>query len=247
MENRSFDGASSDFKELKGCVIEEVHLSTDKTDLYFKVGADKWLKYSADGDCCSSSWFENVDVPSVGKIKVFEVLKREMPQDSWGLSGHECLAFYGWSLVTDKGYLDIEMRNSSNGYYGGSVCFAGELSPELDKKKKEEEEEVKKKEEEKLTIIRSIFNKMLEVSKFVDFKILVAVASPATILKLEVEIDKHAIGLKYISDEKKDVIQLYNHQGKCIVVRDDSKTSDGIDFMIPIDKVSHMFPYGIKK
>lgn len=160
MEKRKFDGSSADFKELIGCVIDEVYLNNNRDEVYFKVGHDSWLKYSADGYCCSNSWFESVDVPSEKPMKVFEVLEREMPKDSWGEGGHECVAFYGWSIVTNQGYLDVEMRNSSNGYYGGSVRFCGKLSPELDKKKKEEE--IKKKEEEKFTILRSIYQSLFQ-------------------------------------------------------------------------------------
>jgi len=28
-----------------------------------------------------------------------------------------------WTIRTDRGYIDIEVRNSHNGYYGGSFSF----------------------------------------------------------------------------------------------------------------------------
>ncbi len=33
----------------------------------------------------------------------------------------ECLQIYKTTLKTDKGDCDVEYRNSSNGYYGGSL------------------------------------------------------------------------------------------------------------------------------
>jgi hypothetical protein len=31
-----------------------------------------------------------------------------------------------WTIATDRGYLDLEVRNSHNGYYGGSVEYREE-------------------------------------------------------------------------------------------------------------------------
>jgi hypothetical protein len=28
-----------------------------------------------------------------------------------------------WTIATDRGYIDLEVRNSHNGYYGGSVVY----------------------------------------------------------------------------------------------------------------------------
>ena len=35
--------------------------------------------------------------------------------------------FYGLSIKTDKGEIVIDYRNSSNGYYGGSLCWPSSL------------------------------------------------------------------------------------------------------------------------
>ncbi len=39
---------------------------------------------------------------------------------------YDCLQFYGYKITTDKGDATIEFRNSSNGYYGGSIGIAGD-------------------------------------------------------------------------------------------------------------------------
>ncbi len=39
---------------------------------------------------------------------------------------HYYLQQYFYEIVTDKGSFTLEMRNESNGYYGGSMEFIGE-------------------------------------------------------------------------------------------------------------------------
>lgn len=111
----------STFSELIGLKIEK--LFGDKDTLGFRT-SDKDFVYTAYGDCCSTSWFEHVSgidflvghtVQSVEDISLPEIT------DPKELSDHECLQQYGYRITTDKGYFLVEMRNSSNGYYGGSV------------------------------------------------------------------------------------------------------------------------------
>lgn len=33
----------------------------------------------------------------------------------------ECIKYYGFKITTSKGHIIIDYRNSSNGYYGGSL------------------------------------------------------------------------------------------------------------------------------
>lgn len=35
----------------------------------------------------------------------------------------ELIQFYGFSIKTDRGDIEIDYRNSSNGYYGGNLSF----------------------------------------------------------------------------------------------------------------------------
>jgi hypothetical protein len=34
-----------------------------------------------------------------------------------------------WTIATDRGYIDLEVRNSHNGYYGGSVVYDEKYNP----------------------------------------------------------------------------------------------------------------------
>lgn len=67
------------------------------------------------GDCCSRSWIESVDEQgAIGGVVT-----------DWDYGACEYLDAYGEEkqyfpvLKTTKGRVHIELRNSSNGYYGG--------------------------------------------------------------------------------------------------------------------------------
>ena len=42
--------------------------------------------------------------------------------------GYEVVQDGFWTIRTDRGYIDIEVRNSHNGYYGGSVRYDEDTS-----------------------------------------------------------------------------------------------------------------------
>ena len=78
------------------------------------------LELWCDADCCSHSWFEHIELPEFPFTikKAEEVSGEDVLQEVE--AQYECLRTYGFKMETDKGHVDIAMRNSSNGYYGGS-------------------------------------------------------------------------------------------------------------------------------
>ena len=76
---------------------------------------------NAYGDCCSHSWFEHMELPefpfTITKLETVDIAD-VTKEDGYGCE--ERLQTYSLKITTDKGHGDIEMRNSSNGYYGGS-------------------------------------------------------------------------------------------------------------------------------
>jgi hypothetical protein len=86
---------------------------------------DKGLvRWEVEGECCSHSWIEHVDLELVGG-EVFEVVQNELPP-TWyaahpGPPEAECLTLYGVTIRTAKGTGTIDFRNESNGYYGGWI------------------------------------------------------------------------------------------------------------------------------
>jgi hypothetical protein len=110
----------NDFKLLEGHKILALH--GDRDTLQFTTEFET-LSYGCVGDCCSNSWFEHIS--GVEFLVGHTIVKTEnidmnsiTPEDE---KGHECLQQYGYRLTTDKGYFEIDMRNSSNGYYGGYI------------------------------------------------------------------------------------------------------------------------------
>lgn len=107
--------------KLEGVTVLEIRINEDKDriKLILKDAPSLWI--SANGDCCSQSWFAHIEgFENLIGNKILKVIERQMPEPLKN-DDFECLQFYGWTLQTEKGNCDIEMRNSSNGYYGGDV------------------------------------------------------------------------------------------------------------------------------
>jgi Fe-S cluster biogenesis protein NfuA len=120
------------FDDLIGKRIDAVLMDDEKFKLSFKIG-DVFVDYYAAGDCCSSSWFQNFSgiEALLGQV-VNEVreIESETLDDGDKRKGAEtdCEQVYGFVFTTNRGRADLDMRNDSNGYYGGSVERVGERS-----------------------------------------------------------------------------------------------------------------------
>lgn len=105
-----------------------LRLTTDK-DVYI---------FFTVGDCCSETWFADINGPSlvlnktITKVKQLGVDDYEREEISKEMSSYnvddgrtrqEKDQAYALVIDTDGGTLDIIYRNSSNGYYGGEICL----------------------------------------------------------------------------------------------------------------------------
>lgn len=106
---------------LLGTTIQEMKIAQDKQSLLF-VTADGPLVAKVDGDCCSHSWIEHVELPVNGFPATVKAAE-DIPMPDLGNGDAECRQYYGYKLTTDKGDIIIDYRNDSNGYYGGSIWF----------------------------------------------------------------------------------------------------------------------------
>jgi hypothetical protein len=77
-------------------------------------------------------WFNHVNgVETVlGEGNLFDVLRGAMvtgvEDKGWTEDredGYDVIQDGFWTIATDRGYIDLEVRNSHNGYYGGSVVY----------------------------------------------------------------------------------------------------------------------------
>ncbi len=79
--------------------------------------------FEAEGDCCSQTFIESVEGPQAGVI--LDVLEPHWGEDDADRYREEKdgeMKFYKATLVLEgAGHLDVEYRNESNGYYGGTL------------------------------------------------------------------------------------------------------------------------------
>jgi hypothetical protein len=65
-------------------------------------------------------------------VEVLAVEAKGWTEDREDEEGYEVVQDGFWTIKTDRGYIDIEVRNSHNGYYGGSVSYHGTTVGVLD-------------------------------------------------------------------------------------------------------------------
>lgn len=110
---------------LIGKTIAGIKIAADKEAMLFGL-EDGQLVVNVDSECCSRSWIENIDLPALGfpaKVTAVRDLDLISRQD---VDEYEEIKFYGFVIETDRGEVNIEYRNESNGYYGGSLAWPGE-------------------------------------------------------------------------------------------------------------------------
>ena len=116
-----------DMNPLIGKTITGLMLSKDNEAIKFQT-TDGDIVAFCDGDCCSTTWIEAIE----NTVREFPALVTAAGEIEGGLPKpieddpeHDYLQFYGFKVTTDKGVIVIDYRNSSNGYYGGSLDWPG--------------------------------------------------------------------------------------------------------------------------
>ena len=98
------------------------------------------LSPSHQGDCCSHTWIEEVlNFDALLMTPVLNVDDIELSEEFQQPTKHpdqyeEEMQYYGLAIETAKGRCVIAYRNSSNGYYGGSLSWPGDYSHQVDPK-----------------------------------------------------------------------------------------------------------------
>lgn len=110
-------------KELLGKKILGLSINEDQSILAFKTDYG-FIAYEALGDCCSETGFADINgVESLigAVIESVDRVDMEGYNIEDGRTRQEYDIAYGFKLKTNKGWIDIVFRNSSNGYYGGDI------------------------------------------------------------------------------------------------------------------------------
>lgn len=120
MNERMFGG-------MFGKPLAKVTLVDDGDEIRFEFRDGSVVAFGVDGDCCSKSWIEHLEMPNdiVGAIILSAEESDTITSDHDehdDENGGESIQVYNTRFVTDRGEIVLEYRNSSNGYYGGNLC-----------------------------------------------------------------------------------------------------------------------------
>ena len=127
----------SEFDVLVGKRINGLFIGDDAWALVFRDINGRHYCFRTENDCCNTVWFNHVNgVETVlGEGNVFDILRGAMvtgveakgwTDDRTDEDGYDVVQDGFWTIATDRGYIDLEVRNSHNGYYGGSVVYDAE-------------------------------------------------------------------------------------------------------------------------
>jgi hypothetical protein len=127
----------SEFDVLVGKRINGLFIGDSAWALVFRDINGRHYCFRTENDCCNTVWFNHVNgVETVlGEGNLFDILRGAMvtgveakgwTDDRTDEDGWDVIQDGFWTISTDRGYIDLEVRNSHNGYYGGSVVYDAE-------------------------------------------------------------------------------------------------------------------------
>jgi hypothetical protein len=129
----------SEFNVLVGKRINGLFIGEEAWALVFRDINGRHYCFRTKNDCCNTVWFNHVNgVETVlGEGNLFDILRGAMvtgvEDKGWTEDredGYDVIQDGFWTIATDRGYIDLEVRNSHNGYYGGSVVYDEEATPD---------------------------------------------------------------------------------------------------------------------
>ena len=133
--------------KLVGKRINGIFLNSDNTKVVFRTIEDEVIGFYVYGDCCNTVYinhFQGADV--VGEGNAFDILRGALvttveekewiaiddetdDDDSWT---DTCVEDGFFTIRTNRGYIDFEVRNEHNGYYSGHIEELDEKDAVLD-------------------------------------------------------------------------------------------------------------------
>jgi hypothetical protein len=122
--------------DLVGKRVESLEVDSDEQHYLRFTTNDGIFCFEVEGECCSESWFADiigVDCLLGGTIATInEIEMDKLPDDGRGREEEDL--YYSIKITTNMGVTDIIWRNSSNGYYGGSLVLVSEVPGEVNMK-----------------------------------------------------------------------------------------------------------------
>lgn len=116
-------------KDMIGKKLASVSLNETKDRITFRFDDGSERAFGVEGDCCSSSWIEHLEMPGdvAGATLTAVTDSAPITQDHAehdDENGGDSIEVYNTVFRTDRGDIVLEYRNSSNGYYGGYLVNA---------------------------------------------------------------------------------------------------------------------------
>jgi hypothetical protein len=127
----------SDLNKLVGKRINGIFLNNDNTVVVFRTVEDERIGFYTHGDCCNTVYINHFQGKNVvGEGNAFDLLRGALvtaveekewvaiddeldeDKDSWV---DQCVEDGFFTIRTNRGYIDFEVRNEHNGYYSGHL------------------------------------------------------------------------------------------------------------------------------
>lgn len=110
-----------DKNPLIGKTLTGVMIAADKEAMLFQT-TEGDIVARCDADCCSHTWIEGIE-NTIASFPASVTGASDIEMPDRGQPEYGAIAYYGFTISTDKGSLTIDYRNESNGYYGGSLVW----------------------------------------------------------------------------------------------------------------------------
>lgn len=120
------------FSNLIGKRINGIFINDARDSFAFRTTEGKLMSYYTAGECCNTVYINHMSgVNVVGDGNTFDLLRGALvlgaEDKEWvdvvleDEDYHEVIEDGFFTIKTDRGYIDLEVRNEHNGYYGGHV------------------------------------------------------------------------------------------------------------------------------
>ena len=130
----------SEFNVLVGKRINGLFIGDGAWALVFRDINGRHYCFRTQNDCCNTVWFNHVNgvATVLGEGNLFDILRgatvtgveaKGWSDDRSDEDGWDVIQDGFWTIATDRGYIDLEVRNSHNGYYGGNVVYDEKYNP----------------------------------------------------------------------------------------------------------------------
>ena len=118
------------FTNLIGQRINGIFVNDTHDRVAFRTNEGRYLGFYTSGECCNNVYINHMSGTEVlGEGNSFDLLRGALvlgvEEKEWvEVNEHdrgECVEDGFFTIRTDRGYIDFEVRNEHNGYYGGHV------------------------------------------------------------------------------------------------------------------------------